>query len=67
MPKGFSMYSSNVKDGLLIISIISSFDVNVEKYVALVTSENDVNAVLADGLTDEYSDYSGSTKIQSKI
>lgn len=30
-----------------------SFDVNVEKYVALVTSENDVNAVLADGLTDE--------------
>lgn len=30
-----------------------TFDANVSKYVALVTSENDVNAVLADGLTDE--------------
>ena len=30
-----------------------AFDANVEKYVALVTSENDVNAVLAEGLTEE--------------
>lgn len=39
-------FSNNAK-------LYPSFDVNVEKYVALVTSENDVNAVLADGLTDE--------------
>ena len=30
-----------------------AFDANVSKYVALVTSENDVNAVLAEGLSDD--------------
>jgi hypothetical protein len=34
-------------------TLYPAFDVNVDKYVALVTSENDVNAVLADGLTEE--------------
>lgn len=30
-----------------------AFDANVSKYVALVTSENDVNAVLSEGLSDD--------------
>ena len=34
-------------------TLLPDFDANVSKYVALVTSENDVNAVLAEGLTEE--------------
>ncbi len=34
-------------------TLYPAFNANVEKYVALVISENDVNAVLSEGLTEE--------------
>ena len=43
-----------------------TFDANVSKYVALVTTENDVNAVIAEGLSDEEKATISQTRVSNR-
>ena len=47
-------------------TLYPAFNANVEKYVALVTSENDVNAVLAEGLTEEEKAAISQTRVSNR-